>query len=209
MERDYYSLLCVGRDASQGEIKRAFRSRILLVHPDKNPTDRVAADRARDVIEAYRVLAQPESRHSYDRVLVAKTSRAAVCRTAGSGSSCWPTRAVVVMLFLAMSVGLIFAVAEALANRAPVFRPYVGVIDVSTLDQPVAVVAAPDVSNCAEWYAARQYQMTLASQSATRHVVEVYSEACRSAARRHDWDRARFYSRCVQMIENIGPSVTL
>jgi molecular chaperone DnaJ len=65
-ERDYYELLGVGRNASDAEIKRAFRRRARELHPDVS-TEPDAADRFKQVAEAYEVLSDPQRRDTYDR----------------------------------------------------------------------------------------------------------------------------------------------
>lgn len=210
MERDYYSLLGVSRFASQDAIRRAFHSRILLVHPDHNPTDKVAADRAREVIAAYKALADPDARQNYDQTMVRPAAAVVAYRTSESGLASWITKAILAMLFLAMSIGLVLGVSSVLANRGPVFRPYLGAIDVSASDPaPLAVVAAPDVSNCKEWYAAQEYEITLASSTATANLIRVYSEAARSAFQGGNSDCGMFYTRCIKEIQDSGPSVVL
>lgn len=64
---DYYAILGVDRDASSGEIKRAFRRLARATHPDANPDDPEAEVRFREVAEAYEVLSDPEKRVRYDR----------------------------------------------------------------------------------------------------------------------------------------------
>jgi molecular chaperone DnaJ len=66
-KRDYYEVLDVGRDATDGEIKKAFRQLALKFHPDKNPADRVAEERFKEANEAYAVLSDPDKRAAYDR----------------------------------------------------------------------------------------------------------------------------------------------
>jgi molecular chaperone DnaJ len=63
---DFYGLLGIGRDASQDEIKRAYRRLAMEYHPDRNSSPD-AADRFRQVAEAYEVLVDPEQRAVYDR----------------------------------------------------------------------------------------------------------------------------------------------
>jgi DnaJ-class molecular chaperone len=63
--RDYYTLLGVSRDASEVEIKRAFRELARRHHPDVGPADNGEA--FREINEAYAVLSDPEARARYDR----------------------------------------------------------------------------------------------------------------------------------------------
>ena len=64
-KRDYYEVLGVTRDASETEIKRAFRELARKHHPDVNPTDE--GERFREINEAYAVLSDRDSRTRYDR----------------------------------------------------------------------------------------------------------------------------------------------
>jgi molecular chaperone DnaJ len=66
-EKDYYQILGVSRDASQEEIKRAYRRLAMKYHPDKNPGDKEAEERFKEISEAYQVLSDPEKRRIYDQ----------------------------------------------------------------------------------------------------------------------------------------------
>ncbi|MFT7624566.1 MAG: curved DNA-binding protein [Myxococcota bacterium] len=64
---DYYKILDVERTADAATIKKAYRAKALLLHPDKNPDDPTAEDRFKELGEAYAVLSDPKKRGSYDR----------------------------------------------------------------------------------------------------------------------------------------------
>lgn len=65
--KDYYNVLGVGRSASEKEIKKAFRKLAQQYHPDKNPGDKEAEQRFKEINEAYTVLSDAEKRSQYDR----------------------------------------------------------------------------------------------------------------------------------------------
>lgn len=66
-KRDYYEVLGVSRDASQEEIKKAYRKLARKYHPDVNPGDKSAEEKFKEVKEAYDVLSNPDKRARYDQ----------------------------------------------------------------------------------------------------------------------------------------------
>lgn len=66
-KRDYYEILGVSRDASEVEIKKAYRKLALKYHPDKNPGDKESEDKFKEAAEAYEVLNTPEKKGRYDQ----------------------------------------------------------------------------------------------------------------------------------------------
>src|SRR6266480_3855430 len=66
-KRDYYEVLGVERNASDEEIKRAYRKLAVKFHPDKNPDDQHAEEKFKELGEAYDVLIDPDKRPAYDR----------------------------------------------------------------------------------------------------------------------------------------------
>jgi DnaJ-class molecular chaperone len=64
--KDYYSILGVPEAASEEELKKAYRRLALLYHPDKNPGDRKAEERFKEISEAYAVLMDQQKRRDYD-----------------------------------------------------------------------------------------------------------------------------------------------
>jgi molecular chaperone DnaJ len=67
MRKDYYQILHVSKDASDEEIKKAYRKLALKYHPDRNPHDKEAEERFKEINEAYEVLSNEEKRYRYER----------------------------------------------------------------------------------------------------------------------------------------------
>ncbi|MFP4046699.1 MAG: molecular chaperone DnaJ [Bacteroidales bacterium] len=80
-QKDYYEILGVSKEASQDEIKKAYRKMALKYHPDKNPGDKEAEKKFKEAAEAYEVLGNPDKRNKYDRF-----GHAGVKDSAGAGA---------------------------------------------------------------------------------------------------------------------------
>ncbi len=66
--KDYYKSLGLAKNASADEVKKAFRKLAVKYHPDKNPGDKAAEDKFKEISEANDVLSDPEKRKKYDEV---------------------------------------------------------------------------------------------------------------------------------------------
>jgi len=66
--RNYYKILGVPRGSSADEIKKVYRKLAMKYHPDRNPGDKQAEDRFKEINEAYQVLSDPEKRLRYDQL---------------------------------------------------------------------------------------------------------------------------------------------
>lgn len=64
--KDYYKILGVDKNATQDDIKKAYRKLAMKYHPDKNPGDKSAEEKFKEITEANEVLSDPEKRKKYD-----------------------------------------------------------------------------------------------------------------------------------------------
>src|SRR4030095_5686383 len=66
--KDYYKILGVERNASEEDIRKAYRKLAMKFHPDRNPNDKQAEERFKEINEAYQVLSDSKKRAHYDRL---------------------------------------------------------------------------------------------------------------------------------------------
>jgi molecular chaperone DnaJ len=66
-KRDYYEVLGLAKNASEDEIKKAYRKLAMKYHPDRNPDSKESEEKFKEVKEAYEMLTNPEKREAYDR----------------------------------------------------------------------------------------------------------------------------------------------
>ena len=66
-KRDFYDILGVAKNASEEELKKAYRKLAMKFHPDRNTDDAKAEEKFKEVKEAYEILTDPRKREAYDR----------------------------------------------------------------------------------------------------------------------------------------------
>ncbi len=84
-KRDYYEVLGLSRNATEAEIKQAYRRLAMKCHPDRNPGDKQAEERFKEAKEAYEVLSEARKRAAYDQFGHAGVDASAAAGGAGFG----------------------------------------------------------------------------------------------------------------------------
>ena len=84
-KRDYYEILEVTRETEADGIKKSYRRLAIKYHPDKNPGDKTAEEKFKELSEAYEILSTPEKRAAYDQYGHAAFDPRARARSGGGG----------------------------------------------------------------------------------------------------------------------------
>jgi len=85
-KRDYYEVLGVNRDASDEDIKKAYRKLAMKWHPDRNPDNPKAEEKFKEAKQAYEILSEASKRSAYDQYGHAGVDQAAAAAAAGAGA---------------------------------------------------------------------------------------------------------------------------
>ena len=97
IDKDFYSVLGVSKDASQADIKKAYRKLARKYHPDQNPGDAAAEKKFKDISEANSVLSDTEEREQYDAIRAmgsgARFSAGAPCGGGAAGNASFERKA--------------------------------------------------------------------------------------------------------------------
>ena len=67
MARDYYDILGLSKSASESEIKSSYRKLAMKYHPDRNPGDKKAEEKFKEISESYEILKDPQKKAAYDQ----------------------------------------------------------------------------------------------------------------------------------------------
>ena len=92
-KRDYYEVLGLSKDASDADIKKAYRQKAKACHPDLHPNDKHAEERFKEINEANEVLSDPDKRARYDQFGFDGPAMAGPAALAGSISAALAARA--------------------------------------------------------------------------------------------------------------------
>jgi len=201
---DYYQLLGVSRFASQDALKRAFRVRLLAVHPDQNPQDEIASERTLKIIEAYKALSNPQTRYQHDALYFkpAEPVTYFAPRRKGILFSVWAFKYFSYACVLAiMAYVVVMLIGGCFADQGLVFRPDLSKIEFGQLNHQTKsypMIVHPDFSDSMAWYTATEYQLGIANKWAADEMLKSYAQAANHAKQCGDIARADFFRRYIR-----------
>ena len=85
--KDYYAILECNKNSSNEEIKKKYYTLALKYHPDKNPRDKIAEEKFKDINEAWSVLGNENKRQQYDEIYESKKKIVTVSKRKSRGVS--------------------------------------------------------------------------------------------------------------------------
>lgn len=173
--RDYYQVLGVSRYASEDAIRRAYRLRLLSVHPDHNANDPAANERTRAIIEAYRALNGPRSaeRHVSRTETTAAQHHARVPAATASPAGQRTTGALGIIV--AFSVVMLLIAAAVRSDRTPVYRPnYIPPPEFVVSELVVRNPIIPGLSDVEALYWALEYDTALGAPWAEHEINRLF-----------------------------------
>ncbi len=199
-----YQLLGVSRHQSPEALKRAFRQRLLAVHPDRNPNDSLATERTRRIIEAYHALCRSlDSARTETSAQVCERPASCVIGTPGRriAASGWVLKTLSVLALMAVMAWVVLSAVRAVfGGPAFVFQPNPEGLTVPADTRIVAPIVEPGIGECVEWYFAQRYRLSVASEWAARELLKTFEEAARKAELRGDISQAEFYRSAINRI---------
>lgn len=192
--KNYYQLLGVDNRASKETLQKAFRARIVDVHPDLHPDSNIACEQTRLLVEAYRELTRRRTRT--DCIAHRGVPVTAACHEVGPVDGQWTlfTRQFAALILAGLVVVLLaWAVRVTAASRIPVYR--FQFVELCTHPGPsrVALLVEPSIQSGVEWYQTVDYRLANASEIVTRQTTDVYLSAARDAEKRGDRASSDFY----------------
>ena len=176
---DYYQLLGVSRCAAHDAVRRAFRTRVRAIHPDCNPQTPMAAEKTRELIQAYRALADPARRRQYDLSLVPRAAPSVLepHRTNDFYSQS-ASRTLMVLCAVALVACMALLIGRGiLADQPRIFRPFLDTVDLSAVDGAYGTVICPYSSDELESYLATACQPTETLEWPMPNRVAAYADA--------------------------------
>ncbi len=200
-----YQLLGAGPDWSLEEIKAAFRRKLLAVHPDRNPADPLAAERTRQLLEAYRRVISHARTSAAPCAIRTNPTKSASTVSYAKHSRCPDSSfgiAHTLMVLVATVLIVQFALNAALRHRQLVFRPDPAALRVIESSRTWPIVLEPGTIDPQLWYWTNRYQLTLGDKWVRQQLAQAYSLAEKQAMQRYDQNQLAFCRAALRHLLN-------